>query len=191
MNTSGTAGNSRSCLSDLMIQVLVILSLSTFVLSGPICQHLSKRQMHEMLQQSYVLGEHDSFSMHPEFLQQTTESGNHTGREHLDNIDGLVQIKYCPTTVQSSGPLNRRTLCPSHLVNNIDRDRYPEVLMEAQCNCQSCIGQQGFSCQKIYYHTRVIRRDPSGICSTTGGHIYKHSLQKIAVGCVCAKNLII
>ena len=92
--------------------------------------------------------------------------------------------------VQQSEIGQRGNMCPSYFILEHDPGRIPQDIIHAECTCRSCLfvdelsspRREHFECQKIYSHTKVLRR--------TGCHngvfSYRYAWEKVSVGCACA-----
>lgn len=123
---------------------------------------------------------HESFLM----LQPTY---SYNGIQHYINIhrfprDREHRLRRCAW--QEGNAYN--STCPHHWVLNLDRNRKPERLLEAKCNCNAhmpCLdGISGSRCVPVKYYIYVLRKN-----GCNGTHYeYVQTVEPITVGCTCS-----
>ncbi|XP_056016772.1 interleukin 17-like protein [Ostrea edulis] len=90
-----------------------------------------------------------------------------------------------------------KSTCPWHFVKNVDPNRRPKTIIEAQCSFSCCKRSARTCCdlnnapgctrcQPIYYYVHVLRR--TGCDVTTRRYTYENKLEKITAGCTCIRN---
>lgn len=89
-----------------------------------------------------------------------------------------------------------QSTCPWHFVKNIDPNRRPRTIIEAQCSTSCCrrssesccadgIRPGCSRCQPIYYYVHVLRR--TGCDVVTRMFTYETKLERVVAGCTCVK----
>ena len=111
----------------------------------------------------------------------------------ISTTDGASIIDVTSQNVaDDENSVHNRSLCPWRFVKNIDPDRHPEELWEAECECSECRivdEDSGASCEKIYESIAVLRRAHGSHCMNDGEYEFKHSSERIAVACTCSMDL--
>lgn len=93
-------------------------------------------------------------------------------------------------------PVSIGSTCPWYFVRNIDPNRIPRVITEAECACTCCgkpdnqckhnrcsISHKPKLCQKIYTYRKVLRRTGC----VNGEYTYSQYIEPISVGCTCSR----
>lgn len=79
------------------------------------------------------------------------------------------------------------TTCPHHFIKNTDKNRIPEIIIEARCNCneiQTCLdGIPGSRCKPVKYFIPVLRYN--GRRHKCDAFRYTQTVEEITVGCTC------
>lgn len=131
------------------------------------------------------------------------------GGRSMDSCSTTLRLKNenCSTmlsvdeTKQEFG-LNEISTCPWTVSLNIDPDRIPSSIPEAECSCDQCVQYDGecsrsrrrpcYSykgrCEKVLSSKVVIRRHCNQI---TGVYEYTSGLLPVAVGCTCSQELVV
>lgn len=84
-----------------------------------------------------------------------------------------------------------RMVCPHHYVKNVDHNRVPSTLVEAECSCSRCLFTEVSSftnatsfqrCTPSYYYVRVLRR----VDCVDNVYVYRVIWEPLVVGCKCS-----
>lgn len=83
--------------------------------------------------------------------------------------------------------LNERSLCPWDLVEDVNENRYPQVLHFARCRCTTCLdGMQNYECKPVSYRIPLLeKRCVNGVFQYVKAHL------DLPVGCTCTKPRVI
>ncbi|GFR68445.1 interleukin-17-4 [Elysia marginata] len=92
----------------------------------------------------------------------------------------------CPNSTDPWWPgneINLRSTCPYiNKVHNLGTDAYPRYLVQAQCLCSTCVGQNINRCQEIRRSVTIFRRQGY----QNGLALMKKEQVLVTVGCLCA-----
>lgn len=101
---------------------------------------------------------------------------------------------YIQRTHQSAtDPISTGSTCPWYYVKNIDPNRIPRVIVEAECACKCCgksscphtrcsISHKPNLCQKVYRYTAVLMKK-----CVNGIYEYRDVVLPVSVGCTCVR----
>ena len=145
------------------------------------CQDKSTKELKTEWQECVSqLMMHSSYTMLP-FLQQTIQSAlrksthRHQAPITAKDTNASQSCRVLFGDLQLDGSTIQRSLCPAYYVRNHDPDRYPQELIEAECQCtERCVGlllDSGTGCEKIYYNVPVLRRTAG--CDVNNKYIYE------------------
>ena len=108
--------------------------------------------------------------------------------EHLRARTSAKRLERWPGGVTQD--LQQRSLCPWKYVPNIDPDRYPQTLMEAECLSPDCAcgleRSSGLGCERIYRVVAVLRRVKPESCTKKNGFVFERRQEQLAVACTCS-----
>ncbi|XP_061195745.1 uncharacterized protein LOC133203969 [Saccostrea echinata] len=90
-----------------------------------------------------------------------------------------------------------QSTCQWHFVKNIDPNRKPKTIIEAQCSHSCCRRSESTCCdmnngpgctrcQPIYYYVHVLRR--TGCDMINRRYTYENKLEKVVAGCTCVRS---
>ena len=106
-----------------------------------------------------------------------------------------------PYSLEKFQNVNQGSTCPWTVNLNVDPDRIPTSIPEADCSCDQCVQYDGECsrtkrrpcytykghCEKVFTSKLVIMRDCN---QTTGVYEYFSGLLPVAVGCTCSREVI-
>lgn len=99
-----------------------------------------------------------------------------------------IHLEYSPH--DTSQDLQTRSLCPWRYVANVDPDRYPQTLIEAECLSEECCcgleQSSGVGCERIYRAVAVLRRVKQDNCDKKDSFAFERREERLAVGCTCS-----
>lgn len=83
--------------------------------------------------------------------------------------------------------LNERSVCPWDMVEDINENRYPQVLNFAKCRCSKCLSQFGnFECRPVSYRIPVFEK------RCIGNKLeYIKTYTDVPVGCTCSRPRVV
>lgn len=120
---------------------------------------------------------HDSFGMIGPLRSNTTIPREFIHKQYI-RIEGDTQ---CPADDRDS-----MTVCPSYFAMEYDPFRIPDTMLQAQCQCSECRGNDTNGhvreCKKLFYYTRVFRVVE---CDESNVYRYEEVWESISVGCHC------
>ena len=117
-----------------------------------------------------LIARNSSERLHVSFsLVQDPEDIN----DDFSTFDGMAEL---------IEPLKQRALAPWNTVMNFNRDRYPQYLPQAICNCKHC--KKEFICETVYYNVPVLWKSKS--CDHHNRFKYTTGWERLPVGCTCA-----
>lgn len=119
--------------------------------------------------------------------------------EDIEDIEkDLIDDTKCHENDRNITRLNDMSVCPYQLKLNEKDGRYPKILEEAQCNCQSCIGSSSnfsfnptllpskiYGCKPVFKKVPVLAR---GNCGNDGVYIWAPATAYLSQGCVCVSK---
>ncbi|XP_062581694.1 interleukin 17-like protein isoform X2 [Saccostrea cucullata] len=118
-----------------------------------------------------------------------------TNNTRPDEEEQLIYgTKVCPSSLRviTSDPkskVHERTTCPYFLVASHLSTRYPKIITEARCKCQSCLEENGHStatrCEPVYRPVRILTRKSDCV---DGVYQYSEETYMKQEGCTCAKK---
>lgn len=83
--------------------------------------------------------------------------------------------------------------CPHYYVLEVDKNRIPQVFLQAKCKCTKCSLSDkdngieiGLRCMKIYHYSTVMRATK---CSQDGKMIFEEVLERVSIGCACRRGV--
>ena len=120
----------------------------------------------------------------------------------IHNRRGTCKKVLQPTGITSGMflNLNQISTCPWTMNQNVDPDRIPVSILEAECNCDQCMQYDSdcsrtrrrtcYSytgrCEKVFTSKLVIMRDCN---QTTRVYEYYSGLLPVAIGCTCSRDV--
>lgn len=121
----------------------------------------------------------------PSFSLNSHNSDLHHGSSECD-----------PAVRNITNAVNEQSVCPWHNVLHTRTHRYPFMLLQAKCNCDTCIGsvtnrnkelRENFrsSCKPVYKLSPALKK--TNKCST-GVFEWEPFFEYVSVGCVCNKE---
>ena len=166
--------------------------------SGRACRQPSISRFNRIVRRHVQLNQmrqrvHDSFLMVQTLNLRTAM---HVPSEFINKqIVGFDGNRACPHNVSLIMRLSYQ-MCPSYYVMEYDNFRIPETMVQAKCQCTTCLSLNHNtsdqnsdirrSCQPIYYYDRVLRV----IGCYRGVYRYGDVWERISVGCQCVTSLI-
>lgn len=99
--------------------------------------------------------------------------------------DAVVDDFHC-NRVPNVSPvfLNERAICPWDMVEDINENRYPQVLNFARCRCSKCLNN--FECRPVSYRIPVFEK------RCIGDRLeYIKTYTDVPVGCTCSKPRVV
>lgn len=83
--------------------------------------------------------------------------------------------------------LNEHSVCPWDMIEDIDENRYPQVLNFAKCRCSHCLSPLGdYECRPISYRIPVFEKRCVGDTMQ-----YVKTYIDVPVGCTCARPIVV
>ena len=98
------------------------------------------------------------------------------------SIDIAIDDSRCNARMTASPLyLNERSLCPWDIVQDINNNRYPQILNFARCRCSRCADGQ-FECKTLSYKYPVLEKK-----CINGEYEYIKTYVDVPVGCTCSR----
>lgn len=152
---------------------ILTLRIFFFLLVSTNCQHCSHRLSDDEFERQL---------QHLHFEARGIEVLNNTFSQPIDN-------SRCLNPYLDASPvfLNERSLCPWDLVEDVNENRYPQVLHFARCRCSSCLdGMGNYECKPVSYRIPLLEKR-----CVDGVFQYVKTYLDLPVGCTCTKPRVI
>ena len=152
-----------------------------------------------------IYSDPSSFLLAPDFMQPYSKDirGERLSLSHLAklrkyNHDCSAALQF--DRKEKDLELKQASTCPWRVRLNVNLDRIPSSIIEAECTCKQCVqydskcskdkGRPCYShlgrCEKVFASQVTITRH----CNrTTGVYEYKSGLFPVAVGCTCVRDV--
>lgn len=158
------------CYQGKWISAISLLLLSLLPVN---CQHCSH---------SLTEDEFERQLQHLHFEASGIEVLNSTFTQPIDNTR-------CLNNYLDASPvfLNERSLCPWDLVEDVNENRYPQILHFARCRCTTCLdGRGNYECKPVSYRIPLLEKR-----CVSGVYQYVKTYLDLPVGCTCTKPRVI